>query len=74
MSALQLHEDSSETGVTAGKRSEVNNGGKRDKRRITYLPTSSTTGAGHSRKVSSIPAGLSSMWGNTKVTLYLVKF
>lgn len=25
-----------------------------------YLPTSSTTGAGQSRKVSSIPAGLSS--------------
>lgn len=69
MSALQLYGDSSETGATAEKQSEVNKGGKQDVRCATYFPTSFTTGAGHSRKVSSIPAGLSSTWGKAKITL-----
>lgn len=30
---------------------------------VTYLPTSSTTGAGHSKKVFSTPAGFSSVCG-----------
>lgn len=36
------------------------------KRDASYLPTSSMTGAGHRRYVSSIPAGLSSSKGITK--------
>lgn len=32
---------------------------------VTYLPTSSTTGAGHSKKVFSTPAGFSSVWGKS---------
>lgn len=63
---LQLYMDSLGNGAIVEKAVWGWKPGKSQRRCAAYLPTSSMTGAGQRRKVSSIPAGLSSAQGKTQ--------